>query len=438
MQKIEIKNFGPIREVNLDIKDFMLFIGPQASGKSTIAKTIFFFKSLNDDLVKYFISALEKNNFSKPIGSFTKIIRNKFLDYFGTSRHLSNIHLKYYYSEEIWISISLENSTGYALLKFSNPFTNTVIQLAQKTEEVSLSYKSKDASLLTSKDLLQIENRKREFISQITKECNVLFGDDRELVFIPAGRSLLATLADQLQFIQPRKLDFLMRTFVTKINLLKPIFNQSLNEIIKARKLLTQSEIDMGSTKLAIEIIEKILKGKYQFDEDGDKIYIDNSDKFVRLNYASSGQQEALWILLLLFIIVLEQQKVFIVIEEPEAHLFPEAQKGISALIALVSNMNQSQVIITTHSPYILASVNNLILAHKVGKEFPEKVTSKINKRLWINREKIFAAMVQSGGVSEIIDPEFDIIQQEHIDSVSRIINEEFDYLYQYDTTDNA
>ena len=51
MQKIEIKNFGPIKELKLEIKDFMLFIGPQASGKSTIAKTIFFFKSLSDDLV---------------------------------------------------------------------------------------------------------------------------------------------------------------------------------------------------------------------------------------------------------------------------------------------------------------------------------------------------------------------------------------------------
>jgi hypothetical protein len=276
------------------------------------------------------------------------------------------------------------------------------------------------------------------YISHLTEECNLLFGDDRELVFIPAGRSLLATLADQLQFIQPGKLDFLMRTFVTKINLLKPIFYESLDEIVNVRKFLTQSEIDINKTKLAEEIINKILRGKYQFDQEGDKIFIEDSNKYVKLNLASSGQQEALWILLLIFIIILEQQNVFIVIEEPEAHLFPEAQKEISALIALVSNMKQSQVIITTHSPYILASINTLILAHKIGKKYPEKVTRKINKHLWVNRDKVFAAMVQSGVVSEIIDPEFDIIQQEHIDGVSQIINKEFDYLYQYETTDNA
>ncbi|MDR1680152.1 MAG: ATP-binding protein [Prevotellaceae bacterium] len=434
MQKIEIKNFGPITELTLDIKDFMLFIGPQASGKSTIAKTIFFFKSLNDDLVKFFMEAVERNDFSKPTGSFGKIVRQKFMDYFGGSKHLSNIFLKYYFSPEIWIQITLEKEHKYISPTFSSKFSSEINKLAKTANDFSKSLGIKNTSLLTSKDLLQIENNKRLFYSNITAKCNELFGEDRELLFIPAGRSLLATLSDQLQFIEPRTLDYLMKTFVNKINLLRPIFNQSLNDIITARMALTKSDIDFSKIRLAEKLINRILKGKYQFDKEGEKIYIGNTNKFVRLNFASSGQQESLWILLLLFIIILEQQKIFIVIEEPEAHLFPEAQKEISALIALLSNMKQSQVIITTHSPYILASVNNLILAHKIGKKFPHKVTPKINKHLWINRNKIFAAMVQSGIVSEIIDPEFDIIQQECIDSVSQIINEEFDYLYQYET----
>ena len=437
MQRIEIKNFGPIKELKLDVKDFMLFIGPQASGKSTIAKTIFFFKSLNEDLVKYLQSTFEKKGPVEPMGAYTKIIRQKFLDYFGTCKQFSTIRLKYHYSDKVWIDITIESRHKFITPNFSEAFVETLQQLAQKTGKFYRSVTSKNPSSLTSKDLLQIENRKREFFLEISNECHQLFGDDRELIFIPAGRSLLATLADQLQFIDPRKLDFLMRTFVEKINWLKPMFSQSLNDIVKARKLLTQSEIDRNRTKLAEEIIGKILKGKYQSDEDGEKIYIERSNQFVKLNFASSGQQEALWILLLIFIIILEQQNVFVVIEEPEAHLFPEAQKEISALIALLSNMKQSQVIITTHSPYILASVNNLILANKVGKKYPGKISSRINKHLWVDRNKIFAAMVQSGTVTEIVDPDFDIIQQEHVDSVSHTINEEFDFLYQYETEDS-
>lgn len=432
MQKIEIRNFGPIKELNLDIKDFSILIGPQASGKSTIAKTIFFFKSLNDDLVKYFIESVEKNDFSKSIGTYAKSIRQKYLDYFGASTHLNGLHLKYYYTERIWISITIETNHKYITPNFSEQFKDEFKNLVKEAIDFSRSIGQRNPSLLTSKDLLQIDSDKRKFVSYVKDKCNSIFQEDRELIFIPAGRSLLATLSDQLQFINPRNLDFLMRTFLDKINIVRPIFNKSLSDIIKERRLLTQYDIDYNKTKLAEEIISKILKGKYQYDKDGEKIFFE-TNKYVKLNFSSSGQQESLWILLLLFIIILEKQNVFIVIEEPEAHLFPEAQKEISKLIALMSNVEDSQVIITTHSPYILASINNLILANKVGSE-NEKVADRINKNLWIRRDKVYAALVTNGQVKDIIDNELNIIQQENIDSVSRAINNEFDFLFQFET----
>jgi AAA15 family ATPase/GTPase len=433
MQKIEIRNFGPIKELNLDIKDFSIFIGPQASGKSTIAKTIFFFKSLNDDLVKYFIESIEKNNFSKSSGTYAKSIRQKFLDYFGASTHLNGLHLKYYYTDNIWISITIEPKHKYITPNFSEQFKDDFKNLVKEAIEFSSSLGQRNPSLLTSKDLLQMDSEKRKFVSYIKEKCNSIFQEDRELIFIPAGRSLLATLSDQLQFINSRNLDFLMRTFLDKINIVRPIFNKSLSDIIKERRLLTQYEIDYNKTKLAEEIISKILKGKYQYDKDGEKIFYE-TNKYVKLNFSSSGQQESLWILLLLFIIILEKQNVFIVIEEPEAHLFPEAQKEISNLIALMSNVEKSQVIITTHSPYILASINNLILANEVGSQNAQEVGKRINKNLWLNRDKVYAALVKNGQVEDIIDKELNIIQQENIDSVSGTINDEFDFLFQFET----
>jgi len=433
MQRIEIKNFGPIKELNLDIKDFILLIGPQASGKSTIAKTIFFFKSLNDELVKYFIDAIDKNDFSKSTGTYAKSVRQKFLDYFGASTHLSGLLIKYFYSETIWISITLESNHRYITPVFSEKFEYNLKLLVNEAIDYSKINGHRNPSLLTSKDLLELDLKKRKFISYLKEKCNSIFQEDRELLFIPAGRSLLATLSDQLQYVNPRRLDFLMRTFLDKINIVRPIFNKSLNDIIKERRLLTQQQIDYSKTKNAEEIITKILRGKYQYDKDGEKIFYD-SNNYVKLNFSSSGQQESLWILLLLFIIILEQQNVFVVIEEPEAHLFPEAQKEISNLIALMSNIKKSQVIITTHSPYILASLNNLILAHKVGSTNQDEINKKINKNLWINRDKVFAAIVEDGSVKDIIDQDLKIIQQERIDAVSSIINSEFDFLYQFET----
>lgn len=42
MQRIVIQNFGPIKDATIEIPKFLLLIGEQASGKSTVAKLIYF------------------------------------------------------------------------------------------------------------------------------------------------------------------------------------------------------------------------------------------------------------------------------------------------------------------------------------------------------------------------------------------------------------
>jgi len=432
MQKIEIRNFGPIRDLTINVKDFSLLIGPQASGKSTVAKTIYFFKSLNDDLKKYFINSFETRDFSKFIGVYGKSIRQKFLDYFGTSFYLKDLHLKYYYSEAIWISITLEPLNKYITPNFSQKFVNRFKRLVGNAETYAKGTQRRNPAFLTTKDLIQVDSERKIFLAKINEQVDALFNETRELFFIPAGRSLLATLSDQIQYINARNLDFLTRSFVDRINLVRPLFNKSLDEIVEERRLLTNVKIDRNRIGLAESYITRILKGQYRYDREGEKILYDN-DNYVRLNLSSSGQQESLWILLLIFLLILENTSVFIVIEEPEAHLYPEAQKEIVNLIALLCNQNNSQIIITTHSPYILASFNNLIFAYKVGQKNEKIVNAKINKAIWLNTERVFAAKVGDGKLRDIIDPEFHIIDSEQIDTASTMINSEFDFLFQHD-----
>ena len=54
MQKLVIDNFKQISHAEIEVKDFLLLIGPQASGKSTIAKLIFFFKSIQQFYIDLF------------------------------------------------------------------------------------------------------------------------------------------------------------------------------------------------------------------------------------------------------------------------------------------------------------------------------------------------------------------------------------------------
>lgn len=52
VERIVINKLGPIDYCDFNINDFMIFTGPQASGKSTIAKSIFFFKNIRNLILK--------------------------------------------------------------------------------------------------------------------------------------------------------------------------------------------------------------------------------------------------------------------------------------------------------------------------------------------------------------------------------------------------
>lgn len=47
--KIVIQNFGPVKEAQINLnKNFQIFIGAQASGKSTICKVVYFVQKIRD------------------------------------------------------------------------------------------------------------------------------------------------------------------------------------------------------------------------------------------------------------------------------------------------------------------------------------------------------------------------------------------------------
>jgi predicted ATPase len=430
MQKLIIHNFGPIKDLEIDIKDFMIFIGPQASGKSTISKSIYFFKSLKDDLLKYILESINEKNFDKTSGTYAKIIRNKFLEFWGPTYHLNNLSMSYQFRDEVSISVKLNGK--YIDPIFSNTFMDGFYKLTAKAQEFVNRVGIKDTKFMSSNDLIAFESQKRVFLDTIGEMINRLFDDDRDLIFIPAGRSLLSTLSEQLQFIQPYKLDYLMRSFLDRINISKRQFSMSLDDIITEKEKLTQQKINYEDLKIAKKIIASILKAEYRYDVDGDRLYYD-ANKYVKLNYASSGQQESVWNLLMIYSFILNHQKIFIVFEEPEAHLFPEAQKDMIELISLLFNNNKNQIIITTHSPYVLSSINNLLYAFNVGNKNKEEVNKIVPNKLWINPEQLVSYFISKGQVNTIMDKESGLINSETIDGVSSSINTQFIKLLELD-----
>lgn len=434
MQTITIENFGPVKYFTAEVKDVMLLIGPQASGKSTISKVIFFFKEIKDELMR-FIYEVSPKELEHPINSFSLRLKQKFIDCFGVTTHLPNFVMKYDYSDTKSAIISLDDKS-YVRITFNENILDELNLIFREVQEYNNKTSRYQSSYTALSDLLEVEAEKRAYLKLVENRVINLFEEIRSTLFIPAGRSLLSTLADQISFIDPYTLDFFMKSFVEKINRLKPSFKDSLTELVEQKKNLTEQDIDFDKVNLAIKLTREILKGDYKFERNMERIYF-NEEEYVKLQYASSGQQESIWILLLIFRYILDKEKVFIVFEEPEAHLYPETQESIVQLIGLVANVENNQVIVTTHSPYILSSFNNLLYAYQLGVERvdtePEDIAKIIERNIWINPERTAAYSIAGKHYESIIDEDLKLIQAEKIDSASRIINDKFNQLFKFD-----
>ena len=173
-------------------------------------------------------------------------------------------------------------------------------------------------------------------------------------------------------------------------------------------------------------MIKRILHGEYR-NVDGEERLQVAEDRYVKINFASSGQQEAVWILNVLFYYLLNNKKSFFIIEEPESHLFPNAQKMIAEFISLAKN-GGNKILVTTHSPYILGTVNNLLYANRISKEVGEKAVGEIiHPCKWLNFEKLSAYYVETGTIKSCLDEEFQAINNEIIDGASDEINDDYD-----------
>ncbi len=435
MQKLIVRNFGPIREFDLEIKNLSLFIGEQATGKSTVAKLVYFFKKIvKDELVAYL--------FNKPIPfdldidepSWQLFLRFKedlgwqFIElFFDSSNPPTSYSLYYKYKPDTWLHLDSNFKlppTPYftdAISEKSIAQSGIGVEVEDICDQI-IKYHKK----YLSGEMGVNEFEKEEKRTEIIKSINSFFGDENntELIFIPASRSLFTVFSEHLT---NKGWDMPMEDFWKKINTLKRLFRQPFYEIIEQKKLRGNGMATDEILNLTISKINKILKGEYRVEKDGEKIYFDDQE-YVKISLASSGQKESLWILLQLFVLILNKEKVFLIIEEPEAHLYPEAQKSLVELMALLFNEENSQVLITTHSPYILTAFNNLIYAGNIGQKRGE-VNKVIPEMLWLKSENVGAFKLKDGVAENLMDKETNLIRVEEIDSVSQNINQDFDAL---------
>ena len=428
-REIEIYNFGPIDSIMLDLnKNITVLMGAQASGKSTISKVIYFCLKIKDYLFDFLnetetLSETHRNEYN---AGFKKYLRAKFIGIFGKTTHMKKFKIIYRFDcEEIKITLGKDK---YVFFEFSRNLNANVANII--TRHIGLFEELKEISLNNfTSGIQEIKILKSALFNDISNA----FLDNRAIIYIPAGRSLLSTLCQKLRDFSWNDIDLTMRDFLELIDNTRRKFGAKIPEMVENYLKTIKGQINNAATDYAYELIKKILRADYVSDSDGEKVYFD-SNHWVQLMFASSGQQEAVWILMLLFSKILENEQAYFIIEEPEAHLFPKAQKYMSELIALCSNSTQSNILITTHSPYILTSLNVLLYSNKVENSPAVKskdiVIPKICRLKYANFTAFFIDNESDYlNVISLMDEDTNMMNAEFIDSVSEITNNELERL---------
>ena len=440
MQKIIIRNFRQITQAELEIKDFLFLIGEQASGKSTIAKLIYFFKSLKQDYFNLLYDSHEQ-----PLGELKKklitIIQNKFAVYFGyTSRLDDDFYIQYIFSTEQGYNLTLYKKKALQIQFDADYWT----YISNKTKPLQKLLNTRNESRINF--ILQ-EKAKNALISKMNVAVNKMCFDERETLFFPAGRNITVSYPEQFQLLffgeLKTALNHGVETNTIDINLIKEFVSYSkfLADYFNEEK---QNVENTPFRKLVSSIVSQILHGDYKNENGKERIFYSEKE-FVPLNISSSGQQEVIRIIQDAIYVLNEKQKASRIIEEPETHLFPKAQKLLIELLILVANKTNSQLIITTHSPYVQSTFNNMLYYTKVVKEQPDKKseiesffsTDKLKiaakECMNIDPDKFQAYSLKVGSevyCRSILDDETQLIGDNAIDEETENINNDFDFLY--------
>ena len=380
MEKLIVKNFGPIKKAEIELTKCVVFIGDTSTGKSVLAKLISIFRDS-------FLALSTKNTDGIDFSGELK----KFNIDFSTSKS----KITYY-------------DDNKKLLELRD---NRIILIDSETKKKNLEQIENIVESVIEKFIRENPTAKSlEFDKNIFIEKGLeLSLNNMQSIYIPAERILFSLINNSLSGLWAN--------------------NVALPECYKefaSRYEVARKEIN-SSNYINFDLA-------YNFNRGNDEIIL-NKTKLL-LSQSSSGIQSLIPLLLVIEYETNkyegEYKKSFIV-EEPELNLFPIKQKKIINYLIDRINNESCKLIITTHSPYILSVLDTLILAKNTFNEHPdlkEEINAIVPESNWVDYNDISVYEVRNDGkVYSIKNEEFKSIDTNAIDSASDIISEEFDKL---------
>lgn len=331
MESIHIKNFGPLKDIKIDnIKPFTVFIGESGSGKSTIMKVI--------ALCRWLYKMHNIRSYLK----HSKISKSPFR--YRMETYIRNCGFEKYIKNDTDIKYIATSKLGH-------------------TYEIKLTKNKSSLNIIISSDV---------------KAEDICFN---KISFIAETRNVIPLWADKGASFTGGYLGFYFHEVFGDFDIatesIKDLEINFLDVKLAVKKSGTQKkysisskgnepfEIDLKNSSsgtqnsVSVLLIPKYLSKYFSFEEAFNRSvlsYLSNTDRLTAFKPIKNlGEIE---------------KKIFIHIEEPELSLYPDAQRQlINDLLTtcFIDNKNSIELILSTHSPYIVNYLNLLIKQYDIN-----------------------------------------------------------------------
>lgn len=394
-ERLIVKSFGPVKDLDVIFKKVTLFIGDQGTGKSCVAKLFSMFKWTEKVLSqkKYKLSYFEQyNRFQKMLCKYHRI--ESFVNECSYIKFEGDLYDFLYENGNFSVIDKNHEIKGISKVMYV-PAERSIVSVAENKskllKELPDSSETFSDEFVNAKKFFQngynlpFEGLRFEYDS--LNDAGWIHGVDYKVRLINASSGIQSSLPMCI-----------------------------VSEYLSS-KISDKEEVKLSKEEK--DKLEKRVAEIMQNEEYSDSI----KDMMIRqLSYANRYNQ------------------LINIVEEPELNLFPRSQMEV--LFSLISNnasAEENMLVFTTHSPYSLAIINTMIMGAKAYANATEEQRGQIEAILpvkyQINENEIAAYRLSSSDecyCQSVINEKTGLISKNELDSASDDIMRVFNSLYQY------